>query len=322
MKRFRKDIWEEGEYIYPAAYGFLPNIQAYLHDDDEKRDCILILPGGGYCMCCSHEGELPAREFYKRGCNTFVLSYTTDITMSVPLKRQPLEDISRAVRYIRKRADEYGVKRLFICGFSAAGHLCATLAVHFADVEDKNPQYKDVSNRPDGAILSYPVITAGVFTHADSVRALLGDDPSAEELAYYSAEKNVGKDTPPCFIWQTQTDSVVPVENSYMFAEALRKEGIPFAHYVYPSGEHGLSVSTKEMLSGTAEPLENYSMEQTEKAVEAVRKGRGINVSEKRRQELIDQFSAPPMEFPKPDMTLADDVGTWTDLACVWMKRI
>ena len=132
----------------------------------------------------------------------------------------------------------------------------------------------------------------------------------------------MGKDTPPCFLWQTQTDGLVPVENSYLFAMALRRAGVPFAHYVFPSGEHGLSVASKEMITGTAPALENYSMEQTQKAVEAVREGRGVNVSETRKKELIDQFSAPPAEFPKIDITLADDVGKWVDLADVWMKRI
>ncbi len=177
MKNFGTEIWEEGEYKYEAAYGFTPNVFAYLHNDDEKRDCMLVVPGGGYCMVVPHEGELVAREFYNRGMNVFVLTYTTDITMSVPLKMQPLKDISRAVRFIRKDAAKYNIdgKKLCICGFSAGGHVCGSLAVHYMDVEDDNPKYSDISNRPDGVILSYPVITTGEYTHADSIKALLGN---------------------------------------------------------------------------------------------------------------------------------------------------
>ena len=120
----------------------------------------------------------------------------------------------------------------------------------FGDVEDKNPGYADISNRPDGVILSYPVITAGEYTHKDSIRALLGPDPSQEELDYYSLEKQVGEDTPPCFLWQTETDSLVPVENTYLFAMALRKKKVPFAHYVFPDGFHGLSVADKAFFRG------------------------------------------------------------------------
>ena len=318
----REDIWAEGEYGYAAAYGFTPNIRTYLHDDGEARDAMLMVPGGGYCMCVPHEGELPAMEFYNRGMNAFVLSYTTDITMSVPLKKQPLRDVSRAVRYLRRNADRFGIagKKIVICGFSAGAHVCGSLAVHFDDVPDEDPEYGAFSNRPDGVILSYPVITTGGFTHRDSVRALLGPNPSEEELEYFSLEKQVSDDTPPCFIWQTQTDALVPVENSYLFAEALREKGVSFAHYVFPAGFHGLSIANKEFFSGWSGG--DYTMEQVMKAVNAVRGGNGVNVSEERRQELIRQFFGDEeMVFEAPDKTLANDVGLWPDLAMAWLDR-
>ena len=323
MNIFRRNIWEDGEYDYPAAYGFTPNLFAYLHTDDEKRDCMLVVPGGGYCMLTPHEGELAAKEFYDRGMNAFVLCYTTDITMSVPLKDRPLKDVSRAVRWIRKHAEENNVdgKKLFICGFSAGAHVCGSLAVHFDDVKDDNPDYAGISNRPDGVILSYPVITTGEYTHKDSVRALLGPEPAAEEMEYYSLEKQVKEDTPPCFLWQTETDMLVPVENTYLFAMALRKKKVPFAHYVFPAGFHGLSVANKAFFQGWSGG--GYTMEQTMRAAFAVKEGRGVNVSEKRREELIEQFfSGKEMSMFGLDMSLKEDAGLWTDLAWAWMKRI
>ncbi len=320
---FRENIWNEGEYDYPAAYGFTPNVFSYLHRDDEERDIMLVVPGGGYCMCCSHEGELVAQEFYNRGMNVFVLSYTTDITMSVPLKKQPLFDISRAVRYIRKNCKDRNMKagKLIICGFSAGAHVCGSLAVHFKGVKDPDPAFDAFSNRPDGVILSYPVITTGEYTHADSVRALLGDEPTADELEYFSLEKQVSPDTPPCFLWQTEEDGLVPVENSYLFAMALRKNKVKFAHYVFPNGFHGLTVCNDTYFRGFSGG--EYSMEQTMRAVFSVKDGKGVNVSEKRKEELMDQFfgghEMPTMEI---DESLKDDVGLWTDLAMAWMKRL
>ena len=320
---FRKNIWEEGEYDYAASYGFTPGVFAYLHKDSEVRDCMLVVPGGGYCMCCSHEGELPAMEFFNRGMNVFVLCYTTDITMSVPLKKQPLEDISRAVRFIRKFAADSNVTigKLLICGFSAGAHVCGSLAVHFDDVKDKNPEYGKYSNRPDGVILSYPVITTGEFTHKDSVRALLGENPSASELEYFSLEKQVKENTPPCFIWQTEEDGLVPVENSYLFAMALRKKKIPFAHYVFPAGFHGLTIANDTYFSGWSGG--EYSMEQTYRAVFSVKDGKGVGVSEKRKEELIEQFFG-GNEQPAGgiDMSLKEDVGLWSDLAAAWIRRL
>lgn len=323
IKNFRENIWQEDEYTYEASYGFTPNIFAYLHTDDVKRPCLLVAPGGGYNMCCSHEGELPALEFYKRGMNVFVLSYTTDITMSVPLKKQPMNDISRAVRFIRRHAEEYNIlsDNLFIMGFSAGAHLCGSLAVHFDDIKDVNPEFDKISNRPDGVILSYPVITAGKYTHEGSIITLLGKEPSDQELEYFSLEKNVKENTPPCFLWQTQEDDCVPVENSYMFAMALREKKIPFAHYVFPAGFHGLSVANDTYFRGWSGG--EYSMEQTMRAAFAVKEGNGVNVSEQRKQELIDQFfGGNEMPANGIDMSLKEDVGLVSDLIWAWMKRI
>ena len=335
MKQFRENIWQENEYTFRAAYGFVPNIHAYLHEDEEIRDCLLVLPGGGYCMCVPHEGELVAKEFYERGMNVFVLTYSTDITFSIPLKKQPLNDISRAVRFIRKRAGEYNIegKKLFICGFSAGAHVCGSLATHYDEVEDA--AYSGISNRPDGVILSYPVITTGDYTHGSSVEALLGKNPEEAELEYFSLEKNVKDNTPPCFIWQTQTDELVPVENSYLFAEALRKKKIPFAHYVFPEGFHGLSVPNEEFFNGFKGG--EYTMEQVMKAVAAVKEGKGVNVPETRVQELKEQFADENKEesenkgdlenefnpFAGIDpLKLFKDVRLWPDLAMEWMDKI
>ena len=324
MNCFEEIIWEDGEYSYRGAYGFCPNIHAYLHEDSENRDCMIVVPGGGYCMCVPCEARIPAIEFYEKGMNVFVMTYTTDITTSIPLKKQPLSDITRAVRFIRKREEEYHIsdKKIIICGFSAGAHVCGSLAVHFDDVKDENTKYANVSCRPDGVILSYPVITTGEKTHRDSVTTLLGHDASVDELDYFSLEKQVKENRPPCFIWQTADDGLVPVENSYLFAEALLKKGIYFAHYVFPSGFHGLSVPNRDFFEGK---FEDYTMRQVNMAVKAVLAGEGIDVSPERVEELRIQF-APGNEGDPPKMDnpeeMFSDVRNWPNLAIKWMERI
>lgn len=330
----RIDIWKENEYSYKAAYGFVPNIRTYIHDDDEVRQAMLVVPGGGYCMVVPPEAEIVAKEFYNRGMNTFVLTYTTDITFSVPLKMQPLNDISRAVRLIRSRSDEFkiDVNQLAICGFSAGGHLCGSLCVHYDEVKDKDEKLEAFSNRPDAAILSYPVITTGDCGHGSSIEALLGKEPTAEELEFFSLEKNVTENTTPCFIWQTVTDDLVPVENSYLMAGALMKKGVPCSYHAFPSGHHGLSVATDDFFQGKFG--EDYTFEQLKKATACVRDGNGIGVSEQRRQEIIEQFYGPDSMWfkepeegessfgAKPSVNPFPDVKTWPDLAMIWMNRI
>ena len=332
MNTFRQDLWKQEEYTYEAAYGFMPNLHAYLHEeDDTPRRCMLVVPGGGYCMLAPHEGELVAMEYYNMGLNCFVLTYTNDITMCVPLKKQPMEDLSRAVRLIRKNATEWHVDpaKLLICGFSAGGHVCASLCVHFDDVTDPDAELNAISNRPDGAILGYPVITSGEYTHIYSMQALLGKNPSEEELAYFSCEKQVKENTPPCFLWQTAEDNLVPVENSYLFAKALREKGVPFAHYVFPFGGHGLSTAGMNLFAGWRGG--EYATEQLGFALERIKNNTAVNMTPERHKELVLQFhldptaeDAPPQEMPKmPALTTNPfaDVNLWLELSRIWFER-
>ena len=319
MNTKRLDIWEEGEYNFPAAYGFVPNIREYSHGDD-GRDCLLVVPGGAYCMVVPQEGEIVAKEFYDRGFDTFVLTYTTDITTAFPLKKQPLFDIARAVRVIRQQKK---AARVSVIGFSAGGHVCATLATHHADADaaETNPKYKDFSARPDRVILSYPVITCGEFTEPFSKLCLLGPEPTAEEVTYFSAEKSVGADTPPCFVWSTQTDGLVPVKNATSFAEAVRAAGIPCEEHIFTHGDHGLCLATQDFFDGKfGEP---YTFEHVNRAVTAVKEGRSVGVSDRRLAELKAQFddSRPRPEYPKKDAADYKDVHAWVDLAEMFLKR-
>ena len=204
-----------------------------------------------------------------------------------------------------------------VCGFSAGAHLCGSLCVHWQDVEDNG--YTGISNRPNGAILSYPVITSGEFSHRDSFNALLGDYPSEEELEYMSLEKQVTEKTPPVFLWQTATDELVPVENSYLMAMALKKAGISFEHHVFPKGIHGLSLANGDWAGGRfGEP---YTMEQIMGIAGAVKNGE-LEVPEEALGFLnffLHSESADASSFPanKP----VPEVAVWPDLANVWMRE-
>lgn len=341
MREERINIYDAGEYQYKAAYGFQPNMHLYLHDEEEKRAFMLVVPGGGYCMVCGHEGEVVAREFYERGMNVAVLTYTSDITMSVPLMKQPLNDISRAVRVLRKNSNEWGIDdtKLVICGFSAGGHVCASLCTHFSDVEETNEKYKGYSNRPDASILCYPVITSGEFTHIYSMQALVGSDLPKEWMDYFSCEKHVTKDTPPCFLWQTVGDDLVPVENSYLYAQALRKEKIAFAQYAFPVGGHGMSVANENLARGTYPG--DYTYEQLGLALEHIKNHTAIDVSERRYEELIQQFGLDKQDGAKtedvkeeekqeeqaekalePYVPAVPDVSMWPELAWHFLKQV
>ena len=132
MKKETLAIWQKGEYQYPLAFGFVPKLVSYFHEEGEQaRPCMLVVPGGAYCVVSPTEGEIVAMEFYEKGYNAFVLTYTTNPLILEPLKDQPMRDLSRAIRFIRSRAGEFCIDpdRLVICGFSFVPVYAFTLQI-------------------------------------------------------------------------------------------------------------------------------------------------------------------------------------------------
>ena len=149
--------------------------------------------------------------------------------------------------------------------------------------------YQTASAKPNAVILSYPVITSGDCAHRGSFTALLGADASEEELEYMSLEKQVTEDMPPCFLWQTATDELVPVQNSFLFAQALQEKKIPYAFHVFSKGKHGLSLADEAWAN--EEFGEPYTLEQTFALGQAVNDGT-FPVPEEAKQwpELADEW--------------------------------
>lgn len=224
-------------------------------EPDRKRAGILICPGGGYSGVSDRENEPIALAFVAKGYNAFVLRYSTKNLNDEKYPTQLLES-SAALAYIRQNCEKYHVKAnsLLICGFSAGGHMAAMLGTLWNECIVTEKLGIDFGeNRPDGMILAYPVITSGEFAHKGSFLKLLGENPDKDILFKCSLENSVGHHTPPAFIWHTLTDEGVPVENSFLFAQAMRKTNIPFELHIYPDGPHGLSLGTRETISPTAD---------------------------------------------------------------------
>lgn len=257
-------LWKKGEYLGEMADGFFPYINTYVLDGERRRPAVLICPGGGYSFRSAREAEPIALQFNAAGCHAFVLHY------SVAPRRYPLPllDVSRAMCLLRGKADAYRIHagRIAVCGFSAGGHLAASLGVFWdkpvalgAQGALRAPGIEPGLNRPDALILSYPVITSGPYAHRGSFECLLGPGASQDRLDEVSLERHVSDKTPPTFIWHTYADEGVPLENSLFFTGALRKAGVPFEFHVYPEGVHGLSLATEETSDGIRDPNPHVS---------------------------------------------------------------
>lgn len=219
------------------------------------RASILICPGGGYGSVSKREAEPVALAFVAKGFNAFVLDYSTADRTDPRYPKQLLE-ASAALAYIRRNSEQYNVKKdaVSVCGFSAGGHLAASLGTLWNEsVVEQTLGIEHGENRPDGMILCYPVISGGEFAHRASFDNLIGEQSDEQLLYKLSLENSVGEHTPPAFIWHTLTDATVPVENSFLFANALKKANIPFELHIYPEGVHGLSLGTCETDSSNPE---------------------------------------------------------------------
>ena len=313
-------LWNELEYNYAAACGFIPNMRLYFHEDEKVRPCILIAPGGGYAVVSPSEGEIVAKKFYEMGYHTAVVTYTTNLLQMIPLKTQPMQDLMRAIRYIRKHAEELHVDKdkIMLCGFSAGAHACGSVAVHWQEFENtETGEYASVSAKPNAVILSYPVITSGDCAHRGSFTALLGADASEEELEYMSLEKQVTEHMPPCFLWQTATDKTVPVQNSFLFAQALQEKKIPYAFHVFSKGKHGLSLADEAWAN--EEFGEPYTLEQTFALGQAVNDGT-FPVPEEAKQALNEMAKMFTGQTKREKEQANEEVRQWPELADEWIK--
>lgn len=248
--------------IYETVFlkDFFPGIQtdatltSYVRSNSDeiepgrRRASVLICPGGGYWFTCCREAEPVALAFVSRGYNAFVLDYSTRNRADVHYPTQLLE-ASAALAYIRRNAAHYNVKEnaVAVCGFSAGGHLAASLATLWNEefITDSLGISK-AENRPDGLILGYPVITSGEYAHRETFTYLLGEDPEEGLLEKLSLENAVGAHMPPAFLWHTLNDDGVPSENTFLFAKAMKAAGVPFEMHIYPEGIHGLSLGSRE----------------------------------------------------------------------------
>ena len=220
-----------------------PTLTAFFPSKDKSTGAaVIICPGGGYhTLLIKREGTDVARAFNKQGVAAFVLKYRLpDDRIMNDKSIGPLQDAQQAIRIVRENAQKWNINphKIGIMGFSAGGHLAATAGTHFDTVMIDNQEKIDL--RPDFMVLVNPVISfMNPARHSGSKNNLLGNTPTDLQISFFSNEMHVNSSTPTTFLVHTVPDIVVPVENSMMFFDALRKNKVPVEMHLYGKGEHG-----------------------------------------------------------------------------------
>lgn len=207
---------------------------------------VLVLLGGGYARqaTLTLAGEV-VDWFNSLGVNVFLLKYRLPQAPNVVVSYQaPIQDAQRAMRLIRSRAAEWGVdpSRIGAMGFSAGGHLAATLGTHQTDYAAPFDALDTLPFQPDFLILISPVITMGPQTHQGSRQNLLGENPTPELVEAFSLEHQVTDQTPPAFLVHAADDPAVPPANSLEFARALTDHGVSASLHLFPFGQHSIGL--------------------------------------------------------------------------------
>ncbi len=226
-------------YTFDKVPSSMPNVM--------KRPAVLVCPGGGYSSCCPREGDPVAFQYMAQGYHTFVLQYSIREHAVFP---NSLLDLCAAMKLIRENAEEFGVieDQIAVLGFSAGGHLAASLGVYWNDPEImERSGCLNGENKPNAMILLYPVISTSWMENQQQLERIIGDNDWESTYKKLNLQTGVTKDTPQTFLCHTARDAGVPVKDSIYFATALLNAGVPCELHIFPNGDHGLSLGTPQV---------------------------------------------------------------------------
>jgi acetyl esterase/lipase len=226
-----------------------PTLEIYLPPAQKANGAaVIICPGGGYTrLAYTHEGTDVAKAFNQFGTAAFVLKYRLPADSLQPDKSiAPIQDAQQAIKLVRQMAADWHIDthKVGILGFSAGGHLASTAVTHFDTSFIENSEH--INLRPDFGILVYPVISfSDSLAHKGSRINLIGANPSAQQVRFFSSELQVKASTPPIFIIHAADDRTVKVQNTLSFYAALLANHVPGQLLVYPYGGHGFGLINK-----------------------------------------------------------------------------
>jgi len=252
------------EVIYGRKYGTALTMDVFTPKKDANGAAVIVAVSGGWFS--SHEAVNPgmAQPFLKRGYTVFAVVHGSQPKFSIP---EILEDMNRAVRFIRFHAKDYGIDpdRIGITGGSAGGHLSL---MQGTAGDAGNPQAKDPVDRTPSrvqAVACYfpptdflnwgekgkvmlgdniPVPVKGAFDFrqrdlkSGALVPITDEEKRLEIGKKISPLYHVTKDDPPTLIVHGDKDALVPIQQAEVMVAKLKGAGVPAELVVVKGGGH------------------------------------------------------------------------------------
>lgn len=236
-----------------AGYGAVskvsvPRMRVYRPNQPNGR-AVLICGGGGYFRIQLWKESTPvARWLQNRGYTAFELIYR--LPNDGWEVSAPFADAQRAMRIIRSRAEEFGLRQdaIGILGHSAGGHLAGFTALQPArKLYEAADRYEMVSARPDFAALLFPVVSLRKpFDTTRTRKELLGNSPTAAAEDAWSLDTHAAKDAPPMILFSSADDPTTPPGHNIALFDALNRAGASVEMHIFAEGGHGWGLGTPD----------------------------------------------------------------------------
>ncbi len=215
---------------------------------ERPRPAVLLIHGGGFVGGSRTDMDIvaAARQVAQAGYVAFAVDYRlVDLTQPGPAWPAPLDDVQRAVRWVRAQAPTYGVDpgRIGAYGVSAGAGLAAHLGVRESP-ESVDHDLAAFSSRVRCVVaLAGPMdgtIPSGNPSDIDVARALLGGTITQVPAIYRDASPvaHVDPESAPFLIVHGVHDTVVPIAHARRLVAALQEAGIAVEYVEYPDAGH------------------------------------------------------------------------------------
>lgn len=251
--------------IYRRKHGIALTMDVFAPTANPNGAAVVLVVSGSWRS--SHDNIRPqfATEYVKRGYTVFTVVHGSSPRFSLP---EIVEDLHRAVRFVRSRAEVYRIdpQRIGITGASAGGHLSLLIGTSgtTGDPEAKDPVDR-LSSRVQAVACFFPPtdllnygLTGISILGADASKGVRApfdfkvyDEAAREFILVTDQDKrleigrqvspvyHVSTDDPPTFIMHGDADRVVPLQQSRLIIEKLMEANVPCELVIKPGGAHG-----------------------------------------------------------------------------------